>query len=114
MTPKRPPHSLMTTRNALTHQRRLSFVLGAAGILLFAISLQGLEADQTFSAAELVGLTLVGVSLLYILLTGRCLHCRRRLARPFYRNGVSLFQVAPSDLRFCPYCGISVDDPIQP
>lgn len=103
----------MTTRQSLVHQRRLCFALGAPGILLAAISLEALKPGQTFSAPELVGLALVGISLLYIILAGRCLHCRRRLVRPAYRNGVSLFQIAPSDLRFCPYCGKSVDHPTE-
>ena len=103
----------MTTRQSLIHQRRLGFALAAPGILLFAISLKELEPSQTFSAAELNGLALIGVSLLYIMFTGRCLHCRRRLVRPFYRNGVSLFHMTPSDLQFCPYCGKSVDNPTK-
>ena len=103
----------MTTRQSLVHQRRLGFALGAPGILLFAVGLEALEPGQTFSAAELVGLALVGVSLLYIMLAGRCLRCRRCLVRPSYRNGVSLFQLAPSDLQFCPYCGESVNNPTK-
>lgn len=101
----------MTTRQALVHQRRLGFALGAPGVLLFAMSREALEPGQTFSAPELVGLAFVAVSLLYIMLAGRCLHCRRRLVRPSYRNGISLFQISPPDLQFCPYCGKSVDDP---
>ena len=103
----------MTTRQSLVHKRRLGFALGAPGILLFAISLKGLEPGQIFNAADLLGLALVGISLIYIMFTGRCVHCRRRLVQPFYRNGVSLFQITPSDLQFCPYCGKSVDDPTK-
>jgi hypothetical protein len=64
---------------------------------------------REFIAIAIVVIFLGGMS--YVLSFGRCLHCHRALGRLLYAVGFE-YKI-PAELRFCPYCGKSLDEPEQ-
>ena len=81
-------------------------IVGSVGILAMSIPLS--QKYPIFIAlACAAGLLLVAASLL-LMFGGRCSNCGYSLARVFYGTG-SPMRISPH-LRFCPYCGTSIDD----
>ncbi len=99
----------MTTRQHLNRHRSAGLFICRSALLLFILGIPGSHLYGISMTVGGAGLALTSVSLFYIILAGRCLHCRRRLRQPFYMSGGSPFERPPVDLQFCPYCGVAVD-----
>jgi hypothetical protein len=71
------------------------------------------EFTREFMAVAFSGFPLSFGSIAYMMFSGRCVHCQRRLGKLFFEGTGSLFSdflSIDSDLQFCPYCGRSLDD----
>ena len=79
------------------------------GFVLFMTCIPGGNTYPWLIALGLFGFALFGAAILYAMFSGRCVHCRRWLGRVFSQSGGSPFSIS-ADLRFCPYCGASIDD----
>jgi hypothetical protein len=80
------------------------------GFVMFGAGMAASEGHRAFVAVGLLGFALFGGSILYMMFSGRCVHCRRLLGRMFAQSMGSPVSIA-SDLQFCPYCGASLDEP---
>jgi hypothetical protein len=59
-------------------------------------------------ALGFVGFALFGGAIIYAIFTGRCVHCQQRIGMLLYGDSDEIF-VRP-EMRFCPYCGKSLDE----
>jgi hypothetical protein len=104
----------MTSRKSLNRGRLLAFLLAAPGFIAFAYGgLHASPAQPTGRDAMLCfgGFALFALGVLVGYFSGRCAHCRRGLGRLFSQTSGPLG--ITKDLRFCPYCGMSLDEPPQ-
>jgi hypothetical protein len=100
----------MTTRERVNKVRRRSFLIGMIGFIMFAGGITASERHREFTIVGFSGFALFGGSIIYMLSSGRCVHCQRPVGRVFQQSGTP-FAIS-SDLQFCPYCGKSIDDDI--
>lgn len=101
----------MTTRERLNRVRRRSFLVAIPGFIIFAASGAASQSHPAFTGGIFLGFALFGGSIVYTLFAGRCVHCRRRLGQIFSQSGGGpMLRISP-DLKFCPYCGVSLDEP---
>ena len=98
----------MTTREQLNKVRRRSFGIAIPGFALGAVAM--VSGTQPFlMIGGLSGFAMFMIGTLLMLFAGRCEKCKNRLGRVFSQAGGSLS--IPAELRFCPYCGTSLDEP---
>jgi hypothetical protein len=97
----------MTTRERLSKTRSRAALIGGAGFLMFLGAPIAYNTYREFSMAlGFVGFVLFGGSIIYATFTGRCVHCQQRI--PILSQDDDL-PFRP-EMRFCPYCGKSLDD----
>jgi len=99
----------LSTRERINRTRRWASFLAVPGFVLFAVSGSLAEAHPAFIPFVFVGFAMFGGSIASIMFTGRCVRCRRLLGRMFSQAGGTPWSLA-ADLRFCPYCGASIDE----
>lgn len=99
----------MTTRDKLNRVRRRVALLAPVGFIMFAAGGAASQTHQAFIAVAVLGFALFAMSIVYPMVTGRCVHCDRLLGLIFSQAGSSFLRIAPN-LQFCPYCGKSLDD----
>ena len=81
------------------------------GFALFGVGGVAASAHGSFIALSIVGFLAFAGGLLYQLFGIRCPHCAGRIGFALNSFG-NLFSV-PSHFRFCPFCGISLDTPLD-
>jgi hypothetical protein len=97
----------MSTRDRLNRLRRRAYLSIAVSVAILAVSIPLSQKYPLFIAlACMAGLVFLPASLL-LMFGGRCSNCGYSLARVFYGTG-SPMRISPH-LRFCPYCGTSID-----
>ena len=97
----------MSTRDRLNRLRRRAYLSIAISVAVLAVSIPLSQKYPIFIALACVaGVVLLAASVLLIF-GGRCSNCGYSLARVFYGTG-SPIRISPH-LRFCPYCGNSID-----
>ena len=101
----------MTTREHLNRNYRRSSVIIVAGILLFIAGIVAKSGHGSLAALDIFGFVVVGCGIILTTFGGRCLHCRRLLGRMFFEQGI--YGKVSQNLRFCPYCGTSLDAPSE-
>jgi hypothetical protein len=99
----------MTTRERVNRDRRRGWLIAIVGFVAFAGGMTASQTQRAFLALGLSGFVVFGASILYMWFSGRCIQCDRPIGRLFYQSGGSPFSIS-SDLRFCPYCGKSLDE----
>lgn len=94
----------MTTREYLNIHRKRALLLALPGISVFV-------GGMVFASGAVVigGFMILFSGLLYMAYGGRCLHCGQKLGQMFYQKGGPFWSIS-RNLRFCPYCGKSIDD----
>jgi hypothetical protein len=100
----------MRTRQCVNRALRRGFF---GTIIGFAVMVGGVIASDShpaFIVVVIIGFALAGASIVYLSFGGRCIHCQRPLSRLFAGSS-SPFNIS-RDLRFCPYCGRSLDDDV--
>ena len=97
----------MTTRERLNKTRSRAALIGGAGFLMCVGAAIAQNTYREFSIALFfVGFALFGGSIIYVTFTGRCVHCQQRVGI-FSQDDELPFR---PEIRFCPYCGKSLDD----
>jgi hypothetical protein len=100
----------MTTREHINQTRRRASLFFGVG---FAILVGGLVVEKGPDPQPwliIAGVVLIIVGIVFSLLTGRCLQCHHLLGGLSRLEGSSFYRIS-SSLRFCPYCGHSLDAP---
>jgi hypothetical protein len=88
-------------------------MLAMPGWLLAAIGGFISHGKGSWSILMFIGIAMFVGGVLMGLFCGRCLSCRRKLGQAFSQTGGKLWQIS-NDLRYCPYCGESLDQPAAP
>jgi hypothetical protein len=101
----------MTTREHVNRVGRRAFLSALVGFVMFAGGMTAGQTHREFRIVAVCGFALFGGSIIYLMFSGRCVHCQRPLARLFYRTWGSAFNIS-SDFHVCPYCGKSLDDDV--
>ena len=99
----------MTTRERVNRVGRRAFLGALIGFVMFVGGMTASDSHREFKIVGVCGFALFAASIIYVMFSGRCVHCQRPLAKLFYRTWGSAFDIS-SDLHFCPYCGRSLDD----
>ncbi|SRR6266496_546016 len=99
----------MTTRERVNRDGRRTFLMALIGFVMFVGGMTAIQLHREFAILGATGFALFGGAIIYLMFSGRCVHCQRPLARPFYQTWGSVFNIT-SDPQFCPYCGRSLDD----
>jgi hypothetical protein len=98
----------MTIRESLSRRKRTAVIIMYVGFVLFAsvgiLSMHNEKLEFLIPIALLPSMA-AGVYMLYGI---RCPRCRGWIASIIAYGG-SPFRVSPK-LRFCPFCGVSLDD----
>jgi hypothetical protein len=81
-----------------------------SGLALFFGGIVLSDGKMPYAAFGICGFFVFAVSVILMLSTGRCVQCGRRLGHMFAHHFNMPWRVS-SDLRFCPYCGHSLDEP---
>lgn len=103
-----PPH--LTLRQRLNQQQKHSLHLALAGFGVFFLGLlSGVGAPRP-PLWTFLGFAIFIAGILYRLLALKCSHCGNRLGCLTLAPG-SGFSLSPR-LRFCPFCGVSLDTPV--
>ena len=100
----------MTTREHLNQIRKRATMLAIPGWLLAAMGGFISNGKGSWSILLFIGFALFAGGILLGLFTGRCLSCARKLGQAFSQTGGKVWQIS-NDLRYCPYCGESLDKP---
>src|SRR5262245_49507760 len=99
----------MTTRERLKKTESRGIVFACAGFLICAGAAIAYNTYREFSMAlGFVGFALFGGSIIYMNFTARCVHCQQRIG--IFLRGKDDEILARPQMRFCPYCGKSLDD----
>jgi hypothetical protein len=97
----------MTTQERLNKTRSRSALIAGAGLLMCLGAYIVHDTYREFSMAlGFVGVALFGGSIIYSIFTGRCVHCQQRIGILLQGDELPL----RPEMRFCPYCGKSLDD----
>ncbi len=67
------------------------------------------EGQGPLKLVGIIGFALFFVGILSMLFTGKCLSCDHGLGMVFNHGGGPPWRIS-DDLRFCPYCGHSLDN----
>lgn len=98
----------MTTRQHLNRARRRSSLIAAPGFAMFVIGMSLSEGQGPLKVVGIVGFVLFFIGILLMLFTGKCLSCDQGLGMVFNHGGGPPWKIS-EELRFCPYCGNSLD-----
>ena len=99
----------MTTRERLNKTGSRAVLIAGAGILMCLGAAIAYNTYREFSMAlGFVGFALFGGSIIYVTFTARCVHCQQRIG--IFLHGKDDEILARPQMRFCPYCGKSLDD----
>ena len=103
----------MTIRDYIRRRVRIGYVLALVGVIIIAVGYP-FSPDRIDTIDAVVAfLTFVPffAAIAYLSVALRCPRCKGNLAvTPFAYPYLSLKRV----LKFCPYCGVSVDEPCEP
>ena|SRR6478735_2569246 len=103
----------MTTRERLNKTRGRAALIAVTGFLMFVGGVIARDTYREFSMALcFVGFAIFGGSIIYAIWTGRCVHCQQRIGMLLYRDPDEI--PVRSEMRFCPYCGKSLDEDARP
>jgi hypothetical protein len=93
----------------LNKTRSRGALIAVTGFLMCLGAAIAQNAYREFSMAlGFIGFALFGGSIIYVIFTGRCVHCQQRIGILLHANEDEL--LVPREMRFCPYCGKSLDD----
>ena len=81
------------------------------GFLLFGLGGVAASAHTSFISISVLGFLTFAGGLLYQLCAIRCPRCAGRIG--FALNGFGNLFAVPPHFRFCPFCGISLDSPLD-
>jgi hypothetical protein len=99
----------MTTRERLNKTGSRAVLIAGAGFLVCVGAAIAYNTYREFSMAlGFVGFALFGGSIIYVTFTARCVHCQQRIG--IFLHGKDDEILARPQMRFCPYCGKSLDD----
>jgi hypothetical protein len=99
----------MTTRERLNKTGSRAVLIAGGGFLMCLGAAIAYNTYREFSMAlGFVGFALFGGSIIYVTFTARCVHCQQRIG--IFLHGKDDEILARPQMRFCPYCGKSLDD----
>ena len=101
----------MSLRDAINRRRRKSGMIMMAGFALFALGGIASSTNSSFIALSLVGFFMFGGGIVYQFYGIRCPRCGGKIG--FALNGFGNPFGVPSQFRFCPFCGVSLDADID-
>jgi len=99
----------MTTRERISKTRGRSVLIALTGFLIAFSAVIAQDTHREFATALFfVGFALFGGAIIYAILTGRCVHCGQRISILLSKDSDAI--LVPQEMRFCPYCGKSLDE----
>jgi len=99
----------MTTRERINKTRGRSVLIALTGFLIaFGAVIAQDTSRELAMALGFVGFALFGGAIIYAIFTGRCVHCQQWVGMLLSKDPDEIS--VPQEMRFCPYCGKSLDE----